>query len=313
MASFAKNKILKEPFYYIGQPSVPVVVVPDIPVSETQCCSNFVLKVLADNTNEDLNNDRSGFLWWFNDTINDAVLDLQQFIAGTWTDVASLTASSTYGTPYDYEFYVNSAGEAFVGYQLNWSDVLADFGESMFRVKCTATDFSSTNNYLYSPIYCLKTYTPARAEGTIRVEYYLSGQLGINENDEAVRNLGSLNWYNSYRVGGYFGYNSSTYEETRITYNNGERLFVTDDQEPEFTMKLKPQPYFIHEYFRTDVMMSDMIEITDYNSKNPINLVKKKVFKNSGYAPAWKPLQSKLASVEVKFKQVFNNHKKLRY
>ncbi len=67
MAGFAKNKVIKDTFYYIGQPSVPIVQVPDIPVSEVDCCSAFVFKVLADNTNEELNNDKSGFLWWFND------------------------------------------------------------------------------------------------------------------------------------------------------------------------------------------------------------------------------------------------------
>lgn len=307
------NRVLKEFFTLIPTSAIPIVEVPDIPASQTQCCSDFVLKVLADDSGEDLNNDRSGFLWWFNDTINSASLVLQQFISGVWTDVETLSGANDFGTSYDYEFYVNDAGESFIGYQLNWADVLADKGEAMFRVKCVAVDFASVNNYLYSPVYCLKTYTAERANGTIRVEYYLSGSLGINENDEAVRDLGSLNWYNSFRLPGYFGFNTSTYEETRIQYQNGERLFVTDDQEPEFTMKLKPVPYFIHEYMRTDVMMSDNIEITDYNSKNPINLVRKKVFKNSGYAPQWKPLQSKLAGVEVKFKQTFNNHKKLRY
>ena len=313
MAGFAKNKVIKDTFYYIGQPSVPIVQVPDIPVSEVDCCSAFVLKVLADNTSEELNNDKSGFLWWFNDLITTAELTLQRFTNGAWVDVASMDANTDYGTPYDYEFYVNNQGESFIGYQLEWALVLAEEGIGQYRVKCTATDFSTVENLLYSPIYCLKTYTPELANGTIRVEYYLNGTLGVNEDDTKIRDYGTLNWYNSFRLGGFFGYPTSTYEEERVRYNNGARLFVTDDQEPDYTMKLKPIPFFIHEYMRTDVMMADDIYITDYNARNTNNYVQKNVYKNSGYQPQWKPLQSKLAAVEVKFKQKYNNHKKLMY
>lgn len=313
MASFAKNKIIKDTFYLIGQPSVPIVEVPNIPDSDVQCCSDFVLKVLADNTNNDLNNDRSGFLWWFNDLVTNAELFLQRFTNGAWANVASMEANTDYGTPYDYEFYVNSAGESFVGYQLNWADVLAEEGIGQYRVKCVTTDFSTATNSLYSPIYCLKTYTPNLANGTVRIEYLLNGTLGINDQDKNVRDLGTLNWYNSFRLGGYFGFPTSQYEEERVKYSNGEQQFVKDEQEPEFSLKLKPQPFFIHEYMRTDVMQADEILITDYNAKNPFNYVAKNVYKASGYQPQWKPLQSKLAPVEVKFKQKFNNHKKLLY
>lgn len=307
------NRVIKENFKLIAQPSIPVVAVPDLPDYDVKCCSNYVLKVLADNTNEDLNNDRSGFLWWFNDLITDAVLTLQKFVAGAWTDAAILEASSTYGTPYDFGFFTNDFNETFVGYQLNWSDVLATNGIGQYRVKCTATDITAVNNLLYSPIYCLKTYTPELANGTIRVEYYLNGTLGINEDDTKRRNLGTLNWYNSFRLPGYFGYPSAQYEEERVKYNTGEELFITDEQKPEFTMKLKPVPFFIHEYMRTDVMQADDVYITDYNNRNANNYVQKNVYKNSGYAPQWKPLQTDLAPVEVKWKPKFNNHKKLRY
>jgi ABC-type antimicrobial peptide transport system permease subunit len=180
-------------------------------------------------------------------------------------------------------------------------------------VKCLTIDFTATVGTLYSYEYCLKTYSPYLANGTIRVEYYLNGTLGVNNNDFTTKDLGTLNWYNSFRLAGYFTYVESTYTEERVLYNTGERLFVSDEQEPEYRMQLKQQPEFLHNVFRTDVMQADDVYITDYNSRLPINLITKNVYKNSSYSPRWNFLKSKLASVEVKWKQKFNNHKKLRY
>jgi hypothetical protein len=52
--------------------------------------------------------------------------------------------------------------------------------------------------------------------------------------------------------------------------------------------------------------------ITDYNDSNIDGYFKKKVRKNGSYDPKWYPLASKLASIELKFKQAFNNLKKFR-
>ena len=109
-----------------------------------------------------------------------------------------------------------------------------------------------------------------------------------------------------------FGFPVSTYEQDLIQYQNGQRLYVEDEQEPEYVLKLVPTAAFIHTIMRTDVMQADTTLITDYNANNPELWVQKAVKKNSEYAPNWNKLTNKLASVEVKFIQEFNNLKKLR-
>jgi len=307
------SRLFKRKFLLVGQPSFPTIPTPNIPEVSLGCCSDFVLKVLADDSGEPLQNDRSGFLWWFGQTVTASAIVLQKNVGGVWTMVTSLDGLTTYGTPYDFGFFVNDANESFVGYQLDWSKVLDLHGEGSYRIQCVTLDFTATPAFYYSYEYCLKTYLPVRANGTIRVEYYLNGTLGVNNNDFATKDLGVLNWYNSFRLAGYFTYVESTYTEERVLYNTGERLFVSDEQEPEYRMQLKQQPEFLHDVFRTDVMQADDVYITDYNSRLPINLITKNVYKNSSYSPRWNFLKSKLASVEVKWKQKFNNHKKLRY
>lgn len=308
------GEAITQDFYLIPENPIPVTPTLDLPESSTKdCCGDFSLKVLADigSTNE-FKNDVSGFLWWFNSFISTATLKLYKFDE-TINDFAFLVNlnNATYGTFYSYGFFVNDSNESFIGYQLEWKKVLTLHGAGGYKVVCTPTLAIGGTGTLESPTYCLKQYHHKLADGTVRIEYNLNHITGISTEDKLIKDLGELNWYNSLRLRGFFGYGTSTYEQDYIQYNNGQRVFVEDEQEPEYVLKLFPQPQFVHDIMRTDVLQGDAIYITDYNSKNAGTFIQKAVIKNGDYAPDWKKLQSKLASVEVKFRQTFNNLKKL--
>lgn len=304
---------ITEIFYLIAENPIPSQVSLDLPVKDlNDCCSDFSLKALADTATADpFKNDIAGFIWWFNDVVSSATLTLLKHNGSTYVSSATLN-NSTYGTFYSYGFFVNDEGEKFIAYKLEWKKVLTLLGEGSYKVKVDATLSIGGTATLESPEYCLKQYTPYRADKTMKIEYYLNGIKGISGEDKNRKDFGSLNWYNSVRIPGYFGYPNSEYEEDRVQYNNGQRLYVEDEQEPEFVMVIRPIPYFLHEILRTDVMQADTILVTDYNSKNAGKFIQKQVFKSSGYPPKWKPLQSKLAPIELKFKQEFNNLKNFR-
>jgi hypothetical protein len=286
----------------------------DIPVPRPRlrdCCSDFSLRVLADTEDSDqFKNDTNGFLWWFDDVIDAAALKLQKFQDGEFADIAELN-DDTFGKAFLYKFFTNSQGEKFVGYQIKWRNVLAEIGEGSYRVACETSSILGETT-LYSPDYCLNKFTPERAEGTIKIEYYNSRQQGLSDNDEKFKDFGDLNWYDSMRLPGYFGFPSADYQKDYVKYQNGQQVWVQDEQEPEFLLKIRTAPYFVHEKMRTDVMQADRILITDYNSKNPGRFIQKKVQCTSGYAPDWRKLKSRLAPVELTFKQEFNNLKKKR-
>jgi len=306
-------RIQTKDFYMLTTPTLPTVLTPDLPAyNHFGCGCDFTLKVLADDSGLTLRNDVSGFLWWFNDTINDAELTLQKWVSGAWSNVYTMTGN-TLGTNYPFEFFTNDAGEIFIGYQLEWALVLDVHGEGNYRVKCDTTDYLSQNNTLYSYEYCLKTYTDYRANGTVRIEFYNNNTLGISDNDKAVKDFGNLNWYNSFRLPGWFGYPKSTYEKTNIQYNTGQILDVVSEQTPEYELQLKLVPFFVHEALRIDMMQGDSVLITDYNNRNVINYVSKQVKASSSYEPQYHKGINKLSSVNVKFIQEFNNLKKLHY
>lgn len=274
------------------------------------CCSDLVWNVLADSSDANLlKNDSNSFLWWFNkDAISTAVLSL---VKSDGTELV-LTNDSTYGTPYDYGFYVNGFREKLVGYLIEWRKVLLVLGEDMYKVKCVTTSIFGDTNTKYSENYCLKQYTVERANNTVRIEYYLNGIIGLNRFDDKSKDLGNLNWYNSHRFAGYFQYVKSDYKTDYIQYDNGQREFVEDEQEPEYMLSLKGIPMFKHDVLRTDILQADNTIITDYNYKNIDNYFQKNVQKSSSYEPKWNALRTKLASVELKFKQKYNQLKKFR-
>ena len=294
-----------------------VYLIKDNPVTEDvtvvdekllDCESDFVWKVLADaSNNNELRNDKNSFIFSFD---KDAIEDAKIYLTNSDGLDVLLEANTTYGTPYGFGFFENNQNEKLVGYLIDWRSVLIENGECVYKIRCDyTTSFGSTGS-LYSKSFCLKQYTDFRAENTVRIEYYQNGILGVNENDKKVRDYGTLNWYNQYRFNGIFHYTNSAYKIDEIVYNNGNIVTVEDEQTPEYLLNLKPTPFFKHEILRTDILQSDEILITDYNSKNIEKYYKKSVKKVGDFAPKLVPYRSKLAGVEIKFKQAFNNLRK---
>ena len=276
----------------------------------TDCCSDLVWRVLADASSSlDLKNDTTSFLKWFNkDVINTAIIKL---VKPDLTEV-TLTSSLLYGTPYDYGFKTNSKNEKLVGYLIDWHLVLLAFGEGIYSIKYYTTTIFGGAQTITEKSYCLKQYTDARANGTVRIEYNLQGLIGDNKLDENMLDFADLDWYQQHRFDGVFYYNNSNYNTDEIQYKNGQIETVEDSQVPEYILDLKGIPAFKHDILRTDIYQANSILITDYNSRNFDNYFKKNVRKNGSYDPKWYPLKSDIAPVILKFKQGINNLRKLR-
>ncbi len=287
----------------------------DLPKSgKNDCCSLFQLNALASISNNDtLKNDISGFLFAYNNAVTGAKIYLQRYDSNVdaYIDVVNLTANTSFGTPYDFGFKVNSLNEKLLGYQLMWRYVLITFGSGTYRIKADYTTIVGDATE-YSLEYCLRNYSAEIANSTIRFEYYNSGINGNNFDDTKVFDYVDLNWYNAYRLTGFFGYPESSYSNEYIKYESGKRVWVTNEQTPTYTCELYQLPSVMHDIMRTEIMQADRIIITDYNAENASVYIAKDVIHDGNYAPKWNILQSKVASVELKFTQGFNNLRKKR-
>ncbi len=276
------------------------------------CCSDYVLKVFADASGKPLQNDVNSVWWRFAAIITGATLKLKRWENNAWVVKATIS-DNTYGT-YNAFGNPNNEGENWITLEIAWANVLDLIGEGSYKVTCTYTIpiGSPSSVDIDSYEFCLKTYDPLLVDGTVRLEYWLSGTIGDKNDDTKFVDFGSLNIYNSLRVKGFFGYPKASYKSTEIEYTTGQRVFVEDEQTPLYQCELWSLPFFIHEIVRTDFMMADTLAITDYNSKNNAFYIQKFVRKESGYEPKWYELQSNFASVELMFRQAYNRNRKLR-
>lgn len=279
------------------------------------CCGDFSFKVLADASDSDeFKNDKTRVHKYFDSLLVSSVDIVLLKWNGTVYDEVKNLNSDDYGKYYAYGFFTNDAGESFVGYELDWRLVLldADLGEGSYKVRFDITTVLEEESSIYSDEYCLKKYSEARADGTMKIEYYLNGLIGDSLKDEAIRDYGELNWYNSIRVPGWFGFPKSEYSKEYTQYDSGSREWTKDEQEPEFSMTIKRVSATIHNLMRTDVAQADTVLVTDYNSNNPETWIRKSVQLTGGYAPDWAIMQSELAGVNLKFRQRINNLRKNR-
>jgi len=176
-----------------------------LPAANLDCGSDLVWRVLADATsNEALKNDITNFIEWYDKVgIVSAKVSLVES-DGTKTN---LTGLSTYGTAYDYGFDImpgvnsNGNGEKAIGYYIEWKKVLATKGEGLYYLEFEGTTLFGATTTKKTPSFCLKQYSVERADGTVRIEYYLNGILGDVGNELKSINADAFTFPNSI-VGG---------------------------------------------------------------------------------------------------------------
>ncbi len=271
------------------------------------CCGAFSLKALAMlDGGDEFTNDRNEFYFYFGLGVASAVMTLERWNGVAFVSVATLN-SNAYGSFKPLGFFTNSFNQNFISYILEWQLVIQSFGAGSYRVKCT-----TPSGDVYSREYCLNEYTADRANGTVRMEFLLNDIVGDTANDYGQRDFGQENILQQYRFSGCFDYTKSAYENDYIQYQNGQNKWVSSTQEPEYNITLQRLPFFVHDLLRVDMMQCESVKITDYNTDNFAKWVNKEVQPNSEYAPQFYILQSKLATVDIQFKQFANNLKKYR-
>jgi hypothetical protein len=284
----------------------------DLPkFSASSCC--YDLPVFAELIfTKDFNNDKSSVIWFYSEAFSDSLLELEQYINGTWTKVADLN-DATYGTYYAFGFFINNQQEKAVGFEIDWKLVLSGLGVGKYRVKTVETNIFGTTNK-YSLEWTLKAYSSEIVNETTRISWWISGLTGDSSNDQVKRDFGDLDWFNEIRLpNSLFWSKTSEYEKEYVQYQNGQSKWIKDERTRSYKFELNAAPNYIHELLSGETFQADTIMITDYNSNNPAmdkdcnpELVEKFVKLSSSYEPSWH-MNSKYASVELTFINEYQN------
>ena len=299
---------VKQQFSLIADNPIDPVEVLDISGAITADCPTC-LTILADTLDDNqFRNDKTSFLFRYSNAVTAISIKLQ-LKNGVFADVATLN-DNTYGTFFALGFIVDDKNRSYIGYLVDWRLVLAAFGEGFYRVVTDETTIFGANSQTTAE-YCLKTYLANRAEGSLKIETYTTQIRGdINDQTDFI-DFGTAAWYNSTRLCGIFGFDTSDYTDERVEFRNGQRKWITDIQETKYLMALKPIPQELHNFVKTDILQADEIFITDYNKNNPNKHIQTLVLRDGNYEPNWNA-NTLLASVEVQFKTAYNNLRKRR-
>lgn len=269
----------------------------------------FVLPVLAVNgvSDDPVRNDKVSFYYGFNAAVVTVVLELWK--CGAKAPVDTLT-DNTWGEFFAKGFH-NYDGKDYGGYLLDFNLVIQhiDGGEGNYFIKGTVTGITGAVKYIYSKNFCLKEYTDARADKTVKIEWYHNRIIGSTEDDYDRVSYKGLNWYNSLRLPeSFFGRPRFEYTEEETQYQDGEYDEVDYSHDVYYELLCARLPWHVHNCIRNDVLMSDVILVTDYNLLNPIKpIIQKSVKRANNYEPAWKQKDVENVSVVVEFKQAVNN------
>lgn len=228
------------------------------------------------------------------------VLQKKNEASGVWSDVANL--SSTYGT-----FYNNGdipGHQKYTGIRLNWGAVLSLHGSGYYRVKFNlyAPNVGLTDCLISEQFYLLP-FSCKAADRTVKFEITTTGKVGSIDIDGYVYDICDYFFFDSIRVPGFFGYETTQYEEIQLEYQTGLIDQVRDEAIQKFKFFGRPMPKYLHDRLKSYGLMANKLLVSDYNYNNSdYSIRQKQVVKAGGYEPKYDKT-TRLSSVTVDFRE----------
>jgi hypothetical protein len=256
---------------------IPIIPPADVTNDLNLCCINQL--VLADTSAIIYQNDVNSFMY----NVGASSCTLTMYLQKNNITIATLN-SSTYGTYYAKGSIVYYTDQSLLtGYVVEWSKVLALHGEGSYRIKFDYVAFGTTTTF-YSNLFNLRTYSTARALGTIRIDSYMDGYM-MRDNI----NYKGLNFPDMVRVRGWFGSAEEKYEITNdiySTYNKEKRVVVQRkvNQYDIYDLETHPLPKCIADKIRYYHFFGNTVYLNDYNIFNYDDQLKQiRVYKGEAF------------------------------
>jgi hypothetical protein len=273
------------------------------------CCFDITFLAETGTPTSDLKNDKTSFIWFLDNNFVSAEMTLQKYVNGAWVNKTALI-DATYGTFYAYGYGGKTIyDEDRIGYLLDFNKVFnaSTYGEGKYRVKCTGTTILDTTIDYFSFEFCLSKYFDHVADNTVRLEWYKNGNDGRILDISLKNDFDSLNWYNSIRLpNSYFGLEKQTKDKTFVKYQNGNEVWLSDNIEIEYTLKVMAVEFWLINLISFDFNTNSEMYITDYNSTNQTVFIKQPISSISGANITYTD-GSNLVSAEYTYKPLINN------
>jgi len=232
--------------------------------------------------------------------------ELERYVFGKWqgTPFGANLNNNTFGQLYPLGSIIGHP--TYAGYAVNWGAVLFTIGPGCYRFKVNtsfngistgpgSTGEPSPDIYvgcLVSPPLDLKKWDCPHAHGTVKFETWLTGLIGDPYTDYLKHDVCGVNWYDSIRLKGFFGYQKTPeYKTENLEWGDpqqGKIEHIRDEQLQRWEFRSKLLPEYIMTRFSTFAMMSDMLFASDYNYNNSdLTIKRKNVIKDSAFEPEY--------------------------
>ncbi len=267
-------------------------------------CS-FKIKVfadLSDPTNE-LTNDFSSFITFYASVVSSASVVL--FRNGIEVPYAGL------GTLYDLGFFANKFNQKPMGFRFDWNAILDAHGAGCYQLRFRGM-IGSVEVDRYSFKYELLPFDEDAADETVRVQYFLNGELGDPESELNRRDFQKINWENQIRIpNSIFGKDNSDAENESVRYQTGIKIPTQHIRRTRYIWNIGFIWQKLHRFIQFDILMGENITMTDYNLINPTRHTNTPVINAGEYKPNYNDL-SELADVDVELESAYDNHYKFK-
>jgi hypothetical protein len=164
-----------------------------------------------------------------------------------------------FGTYYDFGSLPNAD---YKGYKLEWEEVFDSYGYGEYQIRTEIVSLGDTID-IDSLIYECCEYTDALADGTVRIETYQNGYIMSSNIDYT-----GMNWYQSYRIEGFFGYKKPTFETDNYQNSARDITQIQDKLINLYTLETKMLPSNLMNAITYDGLLANRILITDHNLCN---------------------------------------------
>lgn len=168
--------------------------------------------------------------------------------------------NDSYGTYYGFGS-ASLGNQDYKAFVIDWDLVQQAFGYGLYVVRTVKVSLGETYTY-DSWKFNVVEYNPQRANGSVRVEWYQSGNI-LSGYD-----LTGIGWGQSLRIDGFFGFKTPELELTK--YQDVGRKVKQIQAKINNTYSLDTQllPSHIYEIINEDLILANNVYITDYNLMN---------------------------------------------
>lgn len=175
--------------------------------------------------------------------------------------------NNTYGTFYPMGSLSNGVPEQdfYVGYLIDWVNVLTAHGTGQYSIKATYTQFGSPVEF-ESVKYKLYNFDEYQADGSVRLVSYQNGNI---ESDEF--NFTGMNWYQQIRFNGILWNKQSEFIEDSYFSSNRTITQIQDSIKNTYTLQIEFVQDSVSKYIIENNLLANEILVTDYNLTNTTN------------------------------------------